>query len=304
MDPQLVTALLADISSGTGLPQPTRDPMRVWSLSGVERLTFSDGTTAIYKFATEPFTSEDRILRAAGKANIPVPTVIGALVRDDVLGMVIDDLGEPVRDAMDTDGLVAAVALHDAAPASMLPLLDDDALTALPALALGHLRRLRERGRWTKGTDDIASMLDALADAAAKRAEGATTAPWGWVHSEFHPTSLHIGKDGWHLLDFARAFNGPGLFDLASWHGTIDDADPVRLRSFIEAYVAAGGHPSALAERGGLAPEAWALGWHRLWAIEWFMEQAIRWINDPSKDEAYINVVRRHLKTAVRLLEP
>ncbi|MCZ4120210.1 phosphotransferase family protein [Streptomyces sp. H39-S7] len=304
MDTQLITDILADICSSVGLPQPSRDPVRVWSLSGVERIAFPDGTTAIYKFAAEPFTSEDRILHAAGKAAVPVPAVIGAIVRDDVLGMVIEDLGEPVRDAVDADGIVAAVALHDAAPASMLLVLDDDALTALPALARGHLRRLRDKGRWTEGTDDIVGMLDALTDAAAKRADGATTAPWGWVHSEFHPTSLHIGRDGWRLLDFARAFNGPGLIDLASWHGTIEDADPVRLRRFIQAYVTAGGHPSALAERGGLAPEAWALGWHRVWAVEWFMEQALRWINDPSQDEAYITVVRRHLKTAVRLLEP
>lgn len=179
--------------------------------------------------------------------------------------MVIEDLGEPVREASDTDGVVAAVALHAADPMPMLPVVDDDALAALPALALGHLKRLRENGRWAEGTDD---MLDALAASAAKRAEGATTGPWGLVHSEFHPTRLHIGVDGWHLLDFARAFNGPGLLDLASWHGTIDEADPARLRAFIEAYVAAGGNPGALAERGGLAPEAWALGWHRVWAIE------------------------------------
>ncbi|AXG82683.1 phosphotransferase family protein [Streptomyces paludis] len=278
--------------------------MRVWSLSGVERIAFPDGTTAIYKFATEPFTGEDRILRAAGQAGIPVPAVIGSIVRDGVLGMVIEDLGEPVREAEDTDGIASAVALHGASPASMLPVLDDGTLTALPALALDHLRRLRNRNRWTGDTDDIAAALNALAGAAAKRAEGATTAPWGWVHSEFHPTSLHIGENGWRLLDFARAFNGPGLFDLASWHGTVDVTDPDRLRRLIEAYVAAGGHPSALAGRGGLAPESWALGWHRVWAVEWFMEQSLRWINDASKDEAYVNVVRRHLKTAVQLLEP
>ena len=304
MDTQLITDILADICADADLPQPRRDPVRVWSLSGVERIAFPDGTTAIYKFAAEPFTSEARILRAAGTANLPVPAVIGAIVREGVLGMVIEDLGEPVRDVVDADGIVAAVALHDAAPASMLPVLDDDALTTLPVLARGHLRRLRDNGRWVTGTDDIAGMLDALADAAAKRAAGAATAPWGWVHSEFHPTSLHLGPRGWRLLDFARAFTGPGLLDLASWHGTIDDADPIRLRRFIEAYVDAGGHPSALAERGGLSPQAWALGWHRVWAIEWFMEQALRWINDPSQDETYINVVRRHLKTAVQLLEP
>lgn len=304
MDTTLVTAILADICSRAGLPQPTRDPMRVWSLSGVERLTFPDGTTAIHKFATVPFTGEDQVLRALGKAGVPVPAVIGAIVRDDILSMVIEDLGEPVREATDTDGAVAAVALHATDPLPMLPVLDDDALAALPTLALGHLKRLRENGRWAEGTDDLTDMLEALTGGAAKRADGATTGPWGLVHSEFHPTSLHIGEDGWHLLDFARAFNGPGLLDLASWHGTIDAADPARLRTFIDTYVATGGNPGALAERGGLTPEAWALGWHRLWAIEWFIEQALRWVNDPSKDEAYITVVRRHLTTAVALLEP
>ncbi len=33
------------------------------------------------------------------------------------------------------------------------------------------------------------------------------------------------------------------------------------------------------------------------------MEQAIRWINNPQDDPLYINVVRRYLTTAVRLLE-
>jgi len=303
VDSQLITELLTDICSSTGRPEPIRHPIRVWSMSGVERLAFPDGTTAVYKYATEPFTNEDQILRSAAKAGIPVPAVLASIVRDDALGMIIEDLGTPEREAQDVDGLVAAATLHRADPAPMLPVLDDDALAALPALALGHLRRLREAGRWTEDTDDLANLLTVLADA-PKRAEGATIGPWGWVHSEFHPTSLHISSHGWHLLDFARAFNGPGLLDLASWRGTVDEPDPARLRAFIEAYVAAGGHRDALAERGGLAPEAWALGWHRLWAVEWFMEQALRWVNDPAKDPTYIKAVRRHLLTAARFLEP
>ncbi len=123
------------------------------------------------------------------------------------------------------------------------------------------------------------------------------------MHSEFHPTSLHIGERGWRLLDFARAFTGPGLLDLASWHGTIEPPHPVRLRVFLEQYVTAGGTPDALAPRGGLAAENWALGWHRIWAVEWFMEQAIRWINDPVIDPAYIKAVRRHLTDVLHLLE-
>jgi len=47
VDTQLITDLLAAICAASGHPQPVRNPMRVWSLSGVERLTFPDGSTAI-----------------------------------------------------------------------------------------------------------------------------------------------------------------------------------------------------------------------------------------------------------------
>ncbi|GAA1649151.1 phosphotransferase [Actinoplanes couchii] len=304
MNPQLVTDILTAVRTSTRLPQPRRSTVRVWSLSGVERLTFPDGTTAIYKYAAEPFTTEHQVLRAAAGAAIPVPAVIGALVRDGVLGMVLEDLGKTAREANDEDGIIAAIALHHATIDPMLAELDYEALAVLPVLARGHLYRLRANGRWTADTDDIAGMLDALTAGAAKRAAGATTEPWGWVHSEFHPTSLHIGTTGWRLLDFARAFTGPGLLDLVSWHGTIDAPDPARLHHHIEKYIADGGHRDALADRGGLAAPDWALGWHRVWVVEWFMEQALRWINDPSQDQVYIDVVRQHLTTAVRHLKP
>ncbi|MGW3076525.1 MULTISPECIES: phosphotransferase [unclassified Kitasatospora] len=303
MDNKLVTDILAGLCFSTGHPAPAREPVRVWGMSGVERLRFDNGRTAVYKYAVEPFDGEDRILLAANSAGIPVPEVIGSIVREGTLGMIIEDLGQPLREAGDVDGVVAAVALHAAPVAESLSELGEEALAALPSRALGHLRRLRENGRWTEGTTDITAMLEALALAASKRAGGADLAPFGWVHSEFHPTSLHIGENGWRLLDFARAFTGPGLLDLASWHGTIGDPDPARLRRLIEAYVATGGPKDTLAERGGLSAEQWALGWHRVWASEWFMEQAIKWINNPQDDPLYVNVVRRHLTTAVRLLE-
>jgi aminoglycoside phosphotransferase (APT) family kinase protein len=272
-------------------------------MSGVERLRFADGTTAIYKYAIEPFDHEDRILRAAHRLGLSVPRVIGSVVRDSTLGMVIEDLGEPMREPGDADGAAAAVALHGAPVAPSLPVMDEDALASLPGRALGHLRRLRGDGRWSEDCADIAAMLEALTAAADRRAARAGAAPFGWVHSEFHPTSLHLGPEGPRLLDFARAFTGPGLLDLASWHGTTSDADPVRLRDFIETYVAAGGTAEALAERGGLPAERWALGWHRVWAVEWFMEQSVRWINDPADDPLYVGAVRRHLTAAVALLD-
>ncbi|MGY1435253.1 phosphotransferase family protein [Streptomyces reniochalinae] len=294
--------LLTDLSTLTSRSAPARAPVRVWSMSGVERVTFPDSSTAVFKYARAPFDNEDQALRMARTRGVPVPRVHASAHREGWLGMLMDDLGEPAREGDDLDGAAAAVVLHAAGPTTVLPLLDEARLGALPRRALDHLDQLRKTERWTDA-GDVEGALDCLAQAAATRARGTTVAPFGWVHSEFHPTSLHITHNGWRLLDLARAFTGPGLLDLASWHGTLDEPDPARLRGLLESYVAAGGTPDALTERGGLTAEAWALGWHRVWAVEWFMELAVRWINDPATDPAYLKVVRRHLAEAVRLLE-
>ncbi|MEV7434583.1 aminoglycoside phosphotransferase family protein [Streptomyces griseoviridis] len=279
-----------------------REEVRVWSMSGVERLTFPDGTTAIFKYAKRPFDSEDQALRLAHTLGVPVPAVHTSAVLDGWLGMLLEDLGVPVRDADDLDGAAAAVVLHGTRTASALPVLDQDRLRTLPSRALEHLGRLRRADRW-QDADDVEDALDQIAQVAETRSAGTTVAPFGWVHSEFHPTSLHIGEHGCRLLDFARAFTGPGLLDLASWHGTIEPPHPVRLRVFLEQYVTAGGTPDALAPRGGLTAEKWALGWHRVWAVEWFMEQSVRWTDDPATDPAYSKAVRRHLTDVLHLLE-
>ncbi|MFB6613117.1 phosphotransferase family protein [Streptomyces sp. NPDC056367] len=294
--------LLDNLLTATGRTTAVREEVRVWSMSGVERVTFPDGSTAIFKYAKKPFDSEDQALRLAQTLGVPVPQVHASAVLDGWLGMVMEDLGPSVREADDLDGVAAAVILHSTRTAPPSPVLDQDRLRTLPARALEHLERLRKADRW-QDADDVEDALDRIARAAEARSAGATLAPFGWVHSEFHPTSLHIGERGWRLLDFARAFTGPGLLDLASWHGTIEPPHTVRLRVFLEQYVTAGGTPDALAPRGGLTAESWALGWHRMWAVEWFMEQAIRWINDPATDPAYIKAVRRHLTDVLQLLE-
>jgi hypothetical protein len=302
MDTTLNTELLDNLLTLTGRSTASREEVRVWSMSGVERLTFTDGTTAIFKYAKKPFDTEDQALRLAHTLGVPVPAVHASAVVDGWLGMLLEDLGPAAREADDLDGATAAVVLHRTHTAATLPVLDQEGLRRLPSRALEHLAQLRKAERW-QNTDDVEDALDRLAQAAEARSAGATTAPFGWVHSEFHPTSLHIGRHGWRLLDFARAFTGPGLLDLASWHGTLDTPDPVRLRIFLDTYVTEGGTPDALAERGGLPAQQWALGWHRIWAIEWFMEQSIRWIIDPATDPAYIKAVRRHLTDTLHLLE-
>jgi hypothetical protein len=215
--------------------------------------------------------------------------------------MIMEDLGTPLREADDGDGARAAAALHAVPCLPSLATIDADHLAGLAERSLNRLATLTESGRWAD-VEDIADMLGCIGGVAETLADGAHQPPFGLCHSEFHPTSLHIGESGWWLLDFARAFNGPGLLDLASWHGTIDDPDPAKLRDLIETYVAAGGDSDAMAPRGGLPAESWALGWHRVWAISWYLDQAVRWINDPSTDPAYITAVRRHLGEAVQLL--
>ncbi|MDX3385691.1 aminoglycoside phosphotransferase family protein [Streptomyces niveiscabiei] len=250
--------LLDNLLAAIGRTSAVREEVRVWSMSGVERVTFPDSTTTVVKYAKKPFDSEDQALRLAHTLGVPVPQVHASAVLDGWLDMLM--VGPSVREADDLDGAAAAVILHSTRTAPPLPVLDQERLRTLPARALEYLERLRKADRW-QDADDVEDTLAQIARAAA------------------------------------RAFTGPVLRDLASWHGTIGTPDPVRLRVFLEQYVTAGGTPDAL------TAESWALGWHRMWAVEWFMEQAVRWIADPAADPAYIKDVRRHLADTLLLLE-
>lgn len=295
MNPADASALLTPLLAAAYLdPHPVREQIRVWARSGVERLVFPGGGSAVFKYAEEPFDREHLALREAAAAGIPVPAVLAAHTATGLLGMLLEDFGQPVRDADERDGAEAAAVLHHAPTTGRLARLDSSALTDLP-------ERLLARAEPCALTEPTIAAARELAEAAEQRAEGAQTPPFGLCHSEFHPTSLFITADGWRLLDFARAFVGPGLLDLASWHGTLDAPDIDRLAAFIELYVTEGGAKSALDERGGLPAARWALGWHRLWAAEWFSEQIERgWAEaDPN---AWTQAIERHALEAAELL--
>jgi hypothetical protein len=203
-------------------PGPARrEEMRCWSLSGAERVRFGDGSTLVFKYADPPFQHEPAILAHAARCGLPVPRLAASAQHADSAGVFMQDLGEPERDTTLTEAAAIAVAVHAAKRMVGLPVLDAAALAALPTAGLESLAALRERGRWA-GTDDIHDSLSALRAATTQRANGAELPPFGLCHSEFHPTSIHIGAAGEHVLDFARAFIGPGLLDLASWSGTTD----------------------------------------------------------------------------------
>ena len=302
MDTATVDALADKCFTMAGLAEPRhREPLRVWALSGVERVHLSGGATVFLKYARVPFTDEPRVLAHVARHRLPVPELFASAVSGDTMTMVIEDLGDPDRDATVSDAAVAAVAAHAVAPPSGLARLDIAALRALPASCLKRLGELVDAGRWPEPAADIAA-LEHLDDMAPVRADGAETAPFGLCHSEFHPTSIHISRRGWRLLDWARAFTGPGLLDLASWQNTAEAPDLDALDALIADYIAAGGATSASDDRGGLPVARWAVGWHRLWVIDWYLEQATTWINDPSTDPTYQQVIRRHLADAVECL--
>lgn len=295
MNPADAAALLPPLLDTADLdPHPVREEIRVWTRSGVERLAFPDGGSTVFKYAEAPFDHEHLALREAADAGVPVPAVLAAQAVDGLLGMLLEDLGEPARDAEERDGAMAAVVLHRAPASGRLARLDGAALAGLADRILARA----ESCALTSATTDAALQLAAVSE---RRAAGTEAPPFGWCHSEFHPTSVFITADSWRLLDLARAFVGPGLLDLASWHGTLNAPDTDRLTSFIDLYVTAGGAKSALEDRGGLPAAAWALGWHRLWAAEWFSEQIERgWADDDPN--AWTQAIERHTLEAAELL--
>ncbi|OHV50402.1 aminoglycoside phosphotransferase family protein [Frankia sp. B2] len=294
----LLAALMVEMAA-TGLP--ARTSIRAWVLSSVERVSIPGGGTAIFKHAREPFTGEADVLQHLQAQGLPIPRILAEVRREHDLGMLLEDLGEPVRDATEADGAAAAVTVHAGTPPAGLTTLDRAALAALPGRARASLDVLRARGRWVDAAG-LDKLLERLAGVAFDLADGAETPPFGLCHSEFHPTSVHIGLSGWRLLDWARAFVGPGLLDLASWQGTTGPADLTALQRLIQSYIRAGGTPEAATPRAGLPAAAWAMGWHRLWIISWYLEQATTWINDPSQDPFVESVVRRHLNEAALFL--
>ncbi|MET9263749.1 hypothetical protein [Amycolatopsis sp. NPDC004079] len=291
-------AVLSDL----GVPVVTSDPIRIWRLSAVERLRLRDGTSVVFKYALAPFTGEHIVLADLARHGIRVPAVRAATVIDGMLGMILEDLGDPVRDPTEHDAAAAAVHLHGADVPAGLDRLGERDLAALPGQALAYLDQLQADGRYGDSRD-LRNLLAALAQVAARRAAGAERPPFGLCHGELHPSAIHIGPGGWRVLDFAMALHGPGLLDLASWPGLRRPADPPSTRSLIEQYIRAGGHPAALDDRGDLPAERWALGWHRVQAAHWLLGCAIHGIDTPDTDTRNATVLRRQLSGAVDLLD-
>lgn len=272
-----------------------RERVRVWPMSGVERIHLADGRSLIVKYAVPLFASEADTLLHVRKHGVPVPSVLAHTRQPDTsLVMLLEDLGDPIRTAPLGEAAAAAVAVHRCPPLPRHRTLDQTELAELPERALQRLDLLRRQGRWHAGPQ-IGILLASLARVAARRARGARTPPFGLCHSEFAATSLHIGPPRpaedepdptrglgtLRLLDFARAYTGPGLLDLAAWPGHRRHLDPPAVKGMIDAYIAAGGPPAAGADRGGLPAYVWAAGWDRVWIADWYLEVHSRYKPDP-----------------------
>lgn len=245
---------------------------------------------------------EPEVLAHVQAHGIPVPRLLASVHQGGLAAMLLEDLGQqPAKDAPKEAGARAVVSVHACPPMDEVPVLDALALAALPIRSLDSLAALQDSGRWADA-DDVRIGLERIADVAATRAAGADIPPFGMCHSEFHPTSIHLGPQGLRILDWAKAFTGPGLLDLASWEDTPLPLNTEAINAMISAYITVGGPQTAQTDRGGLPAEVWAGGWHRVWIIEWYLQQCVRWIPDPTNDAPTQRTVRRHLAEALTCL--
>ena len=294
-------AALHELTDHLCLQVERREEVRVWDMSGVERLHCGRGHTAILKYAVAEFAIEPVVLRHAAAHGVPVPMVGASTIQPDgSMVMIMEDLGPQTRQADLKDAASAAAAIHACPALPGRPIVDSARLASLPGLSLGWLRALQTEQRWLRA-QEIEDGLTRLARVARQRAQGAQMPPYGMCHSEFHPTSLYISDRGTHVLDWARAFTGPGLLDLVSWQGTPKPLDLPAVAELIDAYVTAGGPPSALAARGGLPAHVWASGWFKLWIVEWFLQMTYQRA-DPENDDDAQRAIGRHLDEAVQCL--
>ncbi len=278
-----------------------REVLSSWMLSRVERIYLEDGSTLIVKLSREPLTDEGRILDALRKSDIPLPDLYFAHNEGDLLKMVMEDLGPMKRLPMIEEIASFAVLTHTTPPPSKIPVLDERTLQNFIPNSLKALETLSHAHRW-HDIDRVRESMERVKEAAVELSRGVNTPPFGLCHSEFYPPkSLHVGSHKTGLVDWARAFLGPGLLDLASVETTITSANPQSCRRIIEAYVRAGGAPEAAYPRVGLRAEIWALFWHRLWVVEWFISSCATWMDDTKQDEVYQQSVERFLNEAYSL---
>ena len=276
-----------------------RETLSDWQLSRVERVYLDDGSSIILKRSKSPLVNEGRILSGLRGTEIPLADLYLVHLEGDVLTLLMEDAGPPKREPTPSDAAEMAVRIHATPPPAGLFVLHREALLAFPGKIRQGIDELASSGRWARA-HHMLLLLTGIDDAATSLVQGATVPPFGLCHSEFHPTSVPIGTKRTVVIDWAQAYVGPGLLDLASWfQWGARPPTSEQCRSLIDAYVAAGGAAEALDHRDSLPPEDWALFWNRLWVVEWFVRSCTSWMIDKTQDLAWEGAVERHLREAL-----
>ena len=214
LDDNLLRELVRTVSPGADIQ--ARDVLSDWQLSRVERVHLEDGSSIIIKRSRSPLTAEGRVLQSLRTTDIPLADLYLADEHEDTLTLLIEDLGPSRRQPSVTEAAAAAVRAHAAPPPDGLPVMDQEALQSLPRTIAAGIESLDSSGRWRR-TDRLRGLLETISGLAPELSQSASMPPFGLCHSEFHPTSLHVGEAKTALVDWARAYVGPGLLDLASW---------------------------------------------------------------------------------------
>ncbi|HEV2257992.1 MAG TPA: hypothetical protein VGS06_33070 [Streptosporangiaceae bacterium] len=66
----------------------------------------------VFKYAQEPFDREHLALALAARGEVPVPRLLAAQTAPGILAMLLEDLGQPIRDAGQQDAAKTAVSTH------------------------------------------------------------------------------------------------------------------------------------------------------------------------------------------------
>nr|BFE56472.1 hypothetical protein GCM10020063_009980 [Dactylosporangium thailandense] len=208
---------------------------------------------------------EAALVHELRRAGLPVPQRIAATRFGPWRAALIYDLGPahpryPPATLEEVTAVAGWIHALDVPPA--VPVLDAWTLAGLPARGLRLLGRLPGNNR--PAAQQIRYRLDRLVEPAHHHAPRAGHLPSGLCHGQLHPTRLHRGTAGWAVLGWSRAHRGPLVLDLAAIHtGLTPRPDWTTLLTSYGADQA----PRAqrvTGDRGGIAVQRWAVGWHRL----------------------------------------
>lgn len=248
-----------------------------WPLSVVQRIRLAGGDSFVLKTARGPMQSEGRNLLAAAASGLPVPHMLHYELErlSGIMTLCMEDLGESVRNPTTSDAVASAARVHETGLMPNGPWVDTDWLVAELEAARSVATTI---GQSYQEFEPVAAAVATEARAAVG-IRGLESAPFGVVHSEFHPSSMIVRNDEIFLLDWARTFIGPQLLDLASFFGTTTLPERKRARNLISNYLETRHLAAAGRDRDGMPVEAWALYVHRLWVVLWYIQSLGEWVD-------------------------